>query len=49
VQARTQGLVSGSLESLRAMVAMAFVPTVFHPRRDQAKRTPVPSERGKEQ
>lgn len=49
VQARTQGLVSGSLESLRAMVAMAFAPTVFHPRRDQAKRTPVPSERGKEQ
>jgi rhamnulokinase len=33
VQARTLGLVSGDLESLRALVARAFAPTRFEPRR----------------
>lgn len=32
IQARTQGLVSGSLESLRALVARAFVPVRYEPR-----------------
>ncbi|MES2093555.1 MAG: rhamnulokinase family protein [Actinomycetota bacterium] len=33
VQARAQGLVTGSLESLRALVASAFSPKVYPPRR----------------
>lgn len=32
VQARTQGLVTGSLESLRALVALAFAPREYLPR-----------------
>ncbi len=32
IQARSQGLVSGSLESLRALVARAFTPTRYDPR-----------------
>lgn len=32
IQARTQGLVTGSLESLRALVARAFVPVRYEPR-----------------
>lgn len=32
VQARAQGLVSGSLESLRAIVAAAFAPVIYQPR-----------------
>ena len=32
VQARAQGIISGSLESLRAIVAAAFTPTVYTPR-----------------
>lgn len=35
VQARSQGFVTGSLESLRNMVATAFAPRVFHPRRSR--------------
>jgi len=31
IQARAQGFASGSLESLRALVARAFVPTVYRP------------------
>ncbi len=33
VQARAQGLVTGSLETLRALVASAFSPKVYQPRR----------------
>ena len=33
VQARAQGLVSGSLESLRSLVAAAFAPALYGPRR----------------
>ncbi len=32
IQARAQGFVSGSLESLRALVARAFAPTTYRPR-----------------
>lgn len=32
VQARAQGIVTGSLESLRALVARAFPPTLYRPR-----------------
>ena len=32
IQARTRGLVSGSLESLRSLVASAFSPRIYHPR-----------------
>ncbi|SMG18846.1 rhamnulokinase [Agreia pratensis] len=32
IQARAQGLVTGSLESLRALVAQAFAPVVYEPR-----------------
>ena len=33
IQARAQGSVSGSLESLRALVSRAFAPTTFRPKR----------------
>jgi len=39
VQARAQGLVTGSLESLRALVAAAFAPVVYRPQRPRRNPT----------
>lgn len=39
VQARAQGIVTGSLEALRAIVASAFSPTRYTPTRNSPRRT----------
>jgi rhamnulokinase len=37
VQARAQGMVNGSLESLRSLVALAFSPLRYTPTSDPAR------------